>query len=196
MHKLSNDSFLISFILQRYEEGFASFAIFVEVTLIDNLNKVIGKAVSWLTILLVMVIVVDVILRYTFSITSAASFELEWHLFATIFLLGAAYTLKEDKHVRVDVFYHRFSEKTQAWVNLIGTAVLLLPFCGVAFWESLSFVQHSFMLNETSPQPGGLPARWIIKSTIPAGFLLLGLQGISLFAKSVSTITHGRKTND
>ena len=165
-------------------------------TFIDDLNKAIGKAVSWLTILLVMVIVVDVILRYTLSITSAASFELEWHLFAVIFLLGAAHTLKEDKHVRVDVFYHRFSERTQAWVNLIGTTVLLLPFCGVAFWESLSFVQSSFILNETSPQPGGLPARWIIKSTIPIGFLLLGLQGISLIIKSISTITYGRQANN
>lgn len=139
------------------------------------------------------VIVIDVLLRYTLSITSAASFELEWHLFAAIFLLGAAYTLKEDKHVRVDVFYDRFSDTTKAWVNLIGGLILLLPFCVVAFWESLSFVQNSYMLNETSPQPGGLPARWIIKSTIPAGFLLLGLQGISSITQSITTIYHGRK---
>ncbi|WP_425393061.1 TRAP transporter small permease subunit [Ekhidna sp.] len=161
-------------------------------TLIDNINKTIGKASSWLTLVLVLVIVVDVILRYTLSITSAASFELEWHLFAAIFLLGAAYTLQQDKHVRVDVFYHRFSEKTKAWVNLVGTLLLLLPFCGVAFWESLSFVRSSFLLNETSPQPGGLPARWIIKSTIPAGFFLLALQGVSLTLKSLVIITHGK----
>lgn len=163
------------------------------VTLIDKLNNVIGKATSWLTLTLVFVIVIDVLLRYTLSITSAASFELEWHLFAAIFLLGAAYTLKEDKHVRVDVFYDRFSDTTKAWVNLIGGLILLLPFCVVAFWESLSFVQNSYMLNETSPQPGGLPARWIIKSTIPAGFLLLGLQGISSITQSITTIYHGRK---
>ncbi|MEP1035618.1 TRAP transporter small permease subunit [Ekhidna sp.] len=137
-------------------------------------------------------IVIDVILRYTFSITSAASFELEWHLFAGIFLLGAAYTLKEDKHVRVDVFYDRFSDKTKAWVNLTGSVFLLLPFCAVAFWESLSFVQNSYQLGETSPQPGGLPARWIIKSTIPIGFFLLGLQGISSIIKSITTISYGR----
>ena len=153
----------------------------------------IGKAVSWLSLLLVIIIVVDVILRYTLSITSAASFELEWHLFAAIFLLGAAYTLKEDKHVRVDVFYHRFSPKTKAWVNLLGTAVLLLPFCVVAFWESIAFVNSSFQLNETSPQPGGLPARWIIKSTIPVGFFLLGLQGISLITQSILIIANGGK---
>ncbi|SNS93666.1 TRAP-type mannitol/chloroaromatic compound transport system, small permease component [Ekhidna lutea] len=157
-------------------------------TLIDKLNSAIGKGVSWLTLVLVLVIVIDVILRYSLSITSAASFEMEWHLFAAIFLLGAAFTLKNDKHVRVDVFYHNFSDKTKAWVNLIGTLTLLLPFCGVALWESLSFVQSSYQLGETSPQPGGLPARWVIKSTIPAGFLLLGLQGISLILSSYKTI--------
>lgn len=162
-------------------------------TLIDKLNSVIGKAVSWLTLVLVLVIVIDVVLRYTFSITSAASFELEWHLFAAIFLLGAAYTLKEDKHVRVDVFYDRFSDRTKAFVNLIGSLILLLPFCAIAFWESLSFVQNSYELGETSPQPGGLPARWLIKSTIPLGFLLLGLQGISLITKSLNVVRNGRK---
>ncbi len=163
------------------------------VTLIDKLNTAVGKATSWLTITLVLTIVIDVFLRYTLSITTAASFELEWHLFAAIFLLGAAYTFKEDKHVRVDVFYDRFSDNAKAWVNLIGGLTLLLPFCAVAFWESLSFVHNSYQLGETSPQPGGLPARWIIKSTIPAGFLLLGLQGISSITKSLITITHGRK---
>ncbi|NQZ76313.1 MAG: TRAP transporter small permease subunit [Ekhidna sp.] len=158
------------------------------VTFIDNLNKAIGKAVSWLSLILVLVIVVDVILRYTLSITSAASFEMEWHLFAVIFLVGAAYTLQEDKHVRVDVFYHKYSEKTKAWVNLVGTLVLLLPFCCIAFWESLSFVGSSYELSETSPQPGGLPARWVIKATIPLGFFLLGLQGISVIFRSISTI--------
>lgn len=161
-------------------------------TKVDKLNKAIGKAVSWLTLALVLVIVVDVVLRYTLNITSAASFELEWHLFAAIFMLGAAYTLQEDKHVRVDVFYDRFSDRKKAWVNLIGGLTLLLPFCIVAFVESLSFVKSSYMLAETSPQPGGLPARWIIKSTIPMGFLLLGLQGISSITKSIITIRNER----
>ena len=159
--------------------------------LIDKLVSAIGKATSWLSLGLVLVIVVDVFLRYVFNTTSAASFELEWHLFAIIFLLGAAWTLQEDKHVRVDVFYHRFSDKTKAWVNLIGTILLLLPFCAIAFWESLSFVASSFKIKETSPDPGGLPARYLIKSTIPVGFFLLGLQGISLLAKSIKQIGSG-----
>lgn len=157
---------------------------------IDSINTYIGKGISWLTLLLVIIIVIDVALRYLFSITSAASFELEWHLFASIFLLGAAWTFQEDKHVRVDVFYHRFSERKKAWVNLVGTIVLLLPFCAVGFWESLSFVKSSYLLNETSPQPGGLPARYIIKSTIPIGFLLLGLQGVSVIFRCIKTLKY------
>lgn len=155
---------------------------------IDRLIKHIGQAVSWLTLVLVLVIIVDVFLRYVFNTTSAASFELEWHLFAAIFLLGTAYTLQNDKHVRVDVFYHRFSEKGKAWVNLIGTVFLLLPFCAVAFWESLSFVASSYSVLETSPDPGGLPARYIIKSAIPIGFFLLGLQGVSILLNSLRKI--------
>jgi len=160
---------------------------------IDRLNRSIGKAVSWLTLLLVLVIVVDVSLRYVFNSTSAASTELEWHLFATIFLLGAAYTLQDDGHVRVDVFYDRFSDKTKAWVNLLGTAVLLIPFCCIALFESLSFVASSYALGETSPQPGGLPARWIIKAVIPFSLFLLALQGISIIIKSLTVILDGRK---
>ncbi|MEP1097754.1 MAG: TRAP transporter small permease subunit [Cyclobacteriaceae bacterium] len=156
--------------------------------IIDKIVKQVGTLVSWLTLLLVVVIVIDVALRYLFNTTSAASFELEWHLFAAIFLLGAAYTLQQDKHVRVDVFYHRFSDKTRAWVNLTGTVLLLLPFCTVAFWESLSFVENSYAVRETSPDPGGLPARYVIKAAIPAGFFLLGLQGVNLVLKSVSKI--------
>lgn len=156
--------------------------------IIDRLIKHIGQVVSWLTLLLVLVIVIDVFLRYVFNTTTAASFELEWHLFAAIFLLGAAYTLQNDKHVRVDVFYHRFSERGKAWVNFIGTLFLLLPLCCVAFWESLSFVSSSYSVLETSPDPGGLPARFVIKSSIPLGFFLLGLQGINESLKSFKKI--------
>lgn len=164
------------------------FCYFRRVVLIDRIVKRIGTLVSWLSVLLVLIIVIDVALRYLFNSTSAASFELEWHLFAALFLLGAGYTLQQDKHVRVDVFYHRFSLKQKAWVNALGTLVLLLPFCTIAFWESLSFVASSFAFRETSPDPGGLPARYLIKSTIPIGFFLLGLQGISLLFTSITQI--------
>lgn len=156
--------------------------------IIDRFISAIGKFISWATLLLVLIMVIDVALRYLFAQTSAFSFELEWHLFAAIFLLGSAWTLQNDKHVRVDVFYHRFSEKGKAWVNLIGTIVLLLPFCAVAFYESLSFVEASWAVKEISPQSGGLPARYVIKAVIPIAFFLLGLQGISQALKAIQTL--------
>ena len=155
---------------------------------IDRVNEWIGVKISWLTSLLVLIICGDVVMRYFFNTSSAGVFELEWHIFAVIFLLGAAYTLKHDKHVRVDVSYSRFTEKQKAWVNLIGTLLFLLPFSVVVVYSSYKFVGNSFRLQESSPDPGGLPARFIIKSAITIGFALLLLQSISLFFKSIVTI--------
>ncbi len=156
---------------------------------IEKVNEWVGKTVSFLSIILVLVIITDVLLRYFFNYTSAASFELEWHLFAALFLLSAGWTLQQDRHVRVDLFYQRFSAKGKAFVNLIGTLFLLLPFCVIGFWESLPFVKNSFMVNEMSPDPGGLPARYIIKSTIPGAFFLIGLQAVAIVLKSSLILT-------
>lgn len=156
--------------------------------IIDRINDAIGKTVSWLALVIVLVIVIDVFFRYVFSITSSASFELEWHLFAVLFLLSAGWALKEDKHVRVDVFYHRFNEKQKAWVNLISSLLFLLPICVIGVGEGFQFAKNAWMINETSPDPGGLPYRFVIKSAIPLGFLLLGLQGVSQALKSLKQL--------
>lgn len=156
--------------------------------ILEKLVVGVGKATSWLSILIVLIIVVDVFMRYTFGITSSGSFEIEWHLFGALFLLGAGWTLKEDKHVRVDVFYQKFSKKTQAWVNLVGTVVLLMPFCWVILIESVQFTFTSFQINEVSPDPGGLPARFLVKAMIPAGFLILGMQGIAIVLRSIKDL--------
>lgn len=155
---------------------------------LDAINETTGKATSWLTSILVALFCVDVALRYIFNLSFAGVFEMEWHLFAIIFLLGAGYTFKHDKHVRVDVIYSRFNGKQQAWVNLLGVIIFLFPLCIVIIKTSLLFVYNSWIINEGSPDPGGLPARYIIKSAIPVGFLLLLLQGISLALKSLITI--------
>ncbi len=152
---------------------------------IDKLNERIGQGVAWLTTLLVLVVCYDVFTRYLLRSSSVAVQELEWHLFSFVFLLAAAYTFKADRHVRVDVFYSRFSERQKAWVNLLGGLIFLLPFCIVAFIASENFVINSFMLGEKSPNPGGLPARYILKAVIPAGFLLLLLQGIASIFRSL-----------
>ena len=137
---------------------------------------------------MIFVIVSDVFFRYIFSLTSAATYEIEWHLFGLMFLLGAAWTLDQDKHVRVDLFYQNFSPKMKASINLIGTLIFLIPFCGVTLITSIDFVQSSFLVNETSPDPGGLPARYLIKLAIPVGFGLLILQGIVVIINSIKTL--------
>ena len=156
---------------------------------IDRFNDFIGQIISWMALILVLLIGIDVFLRYVFRFSSPAVFELEWHLFAALFLLGAGWTFKNDQHVRVDLFYQKFSEKGKAIVNLLGSLLLLLPFCIVGCFESLDFALNSLNIGETSPDPGGLPARYIIKSCIPISFLLLGLQGISVMLKSFLTLT-------
>ena len=171
------------------------YGTFYMIRYIEHINTWIGKTVAWLSFALVLLICTDVALRYAFSFSKAGFYELEWHLFATLFLLGAAYTLRYDRHVRVDVFYGRFSDRAKAWVNLMGTCLFLLPFCFVVFYTSLSFVSDSFEIMESSPDPGGLPYRFIIKSTIPIGFALLLLQGLAEILKSLKTILNTTSEN-
>ncbi len=155
---------------------------------IQSLSRFLGKTISWSSIILIFIIISDVFFRYVFSLTSAATYEIEWHLFGLMFLLGAAWTLDQDKHIRVDLFYQRFSPKTKALINLIGTLIFLIPFCWITLITSIDFVQSSFLLDETSPDPGGLPARYLIKLAIPIGFGLLMLQGIVVIINSIKTL--------
>jgi len=161
---------------------------------IDSFNESIGKMVSWLNVVLVLLICSDVAMRYLLNISFASLFELEWHLFAIVFLLGAGYTLKHDKHVRVDVIYGRLSPKKQAWINLLGVLLFLLPICFIFIKTSLLFVYNSWIIGESSPDPGGLPARYIIKAAIPIGFSFLLLQGFSLGIHSLLEIAGHQKT--
>ncbi|MAJ52250.1 MAG: C4-dicarboxylate ABC transporter permease [Flammeovirgaceae bacterium] len=155
---------------------------------IQYLIRFLGKIISWSSLILIFIIVTDVFFRYVFKMTSAATFEIEWHLFGLMFLLGAAWTLDQNKHVRVDLFYQRFTPKIKALINLIGTLIFLIPFCWVTLITSIDFVKNSFLLNETSPDPGGLPARYFIKSAIPIGFGLLMLQGILIVLNSIKKL--------
>lgn len=155
---------------------------------IDNITEHIGKLISWLVLVLVILVGYDVFMRYVFSSGSIAIQELEWHLFSIIFLLGAAYTLKHDEHVRLDILYrsHLLNEKHRAWIDALGSLLVLLPFCLLIIISSWPFVSQAFIHNEASPDPGGLPARWLIKSMIPLGFCLLMLQGVAETIKKTS----------
>ncbi len=158
------------------------------VNTIDQLNEKIGKWFGWVSTILVAVVCYDVFTRYLLRESSVAVQELEWHLFAVMFLIAAAYTLKHDRHVRVDVFYSRFSPRLKAWINLFGSIVFLIPFCLITVWASWNFVLNSFRIGETSPDPGGLPARYVLKAVIPLSFILILLQGISLISQSLRQI--------
>lgn len=159
--------------------------------IIDAINKMqnaIGAGVSWLALALVILICYDVITRYLFNHSSVALQELEWHLFAALFLLSAGFTLRHDSHVRIDVFYAKFSERKKEYVNLIGALLFLIPFCLVVIISSYDFVANSFIVGEVSPDGGGLPARYIIKAVIPLSFFLLLLQSISNLFSSIDKI--------
>jgi len=152
---------------------------------IDALNDWVGKVAAWATAIVVVVVFVDVVMRYAFNTSFVFTQEMEWHLFAFIFLMGAGATLLKDGHVRVDIFYQRFSQRHRAWINIIGVLFFLIPGCFMIILTSLKFVSSSFAVMEGSPDPGGIPYRFILKSCIPAGFILVLLQGIALGIRSI-----------
>ncbi len=148
-------------------------------TPIDRLTGAVGALGATVLALLVALIVYDATVRYLFHSGSVALQELEWHLFDVVILLGIAYTLRENAHVRVDIFYDRFSERTQAWVNLLGTLLFILPFSALIIYVGSEFVLLSLQQMECSSDPGGLPYRFLVKSLMPLAFVLLALQGLS-----------------
>lgn len=158
------------------------------IRLIDGMNEVVGRITAWTTLGLVLVVFIDVVMRYAFNTSYVFAQELEWHLFSFIFLMGAGYTLLHEGHVRVDIIYQSLSPKGQAWVDLIGVIFFLIPGCFLVIKTSYFFTQASFQSLEGSSDPGGIPYRFILKSLIPLGFSFLVLQGISLGLKSMLTI--------
>ena len=151
---------------------------------IDRFQESFGRAVSWLSLGMVLVVFGDVIARYVFRTTSGAIQEAEWYLFGTLYLLAAGYTLLHDEHVRVDIMYSKLSPRRQAWVNFILFWVFFFPSVLLVIYTAWPFVRSSWSVWEGSPDPGGLPLRWLLKSMIIVGFVLLAIQGISQTIKS------------
>ena len=151
---------------------------------IDRFQESFGRAVSWLSLGMVLVVFGDVIARYVFRTTSGAIQEAEWYLFGTLYLLAAGYTLLHDEHVRVDIMYSKLSPRRQAWVNFILFWVFFFPSVLLVIYTAWPFVRSSWSVWEGSPDPGGLPLRWLLKSMIIMGFVLLAIQGISQTIKS------------
>jgi TRAP-type mannitol/chloroaromatic compound transport system permease small subunit len=159
---------------------------------IDRFSEWSGRVLYWLTLGMVGIGAFNALARYLdkyteIGLSSNMWIELQWYLFSLVFLLGAAYTLKYDDHVRVDVLYSQLSRRGKAWINLLGTALFLLPFCGVVLWHTIPFVTTSWAILETSPDPGGLP-RYPIKTVIPLALLFVMLQGVSLMIREAAVL--------
>lgn len=151
---------------------------------IDTLNERVGRTVYWLILLTVLISAANAISRKLFNFSSNAFLEIQWYLFSAVFLLAAGYTLKQNEHVRVDVISGRFSKRTQAWLDIMGGLFFLLPMMVIILYFSWPFFINSFISQEWSSNPGGL-ILWPAKALIPAGFLLLLLQGIAEIVKRI-----------
>lgn len=148
---------------------------------LSALSEYTGRAAAWLVPGLMLVVAWDVTMRYVLHSGSIRLQELQWHLFSLVFLLGAAYTLRHDGHVRLDLLYRSrwLDARSRALLDLVGSVLFLVPFCILVIGTSLDFVHQALVHGEGSPDPGGLPHRWLIKAAIPAGFGLLLLQGLA-----------------
>lgn len=149
------------------------------VTYIDTFSEYTGRAVSWLCLLMVLLSCLIVVLRYGFDIGSVALQESLTYLHATVFLLGAAYTLKHDGHVRVDILYREFTERGKAWVNALGSLIFLLPMSLILLLSSWDYTLRSWEILEGSPHANGIPALFLLKSLIPLSAATLVLQAVA-----------------
>ncbi len=156
--------------------------------LIDDLSNRLGRLFSWLTLVMVIAMGLIVVLRYVFQIGSIALQESIIYLNALIFTFGVAYTLKEQGHVRVDIFYSRLSERRRAWIDLGGTLLLLVPSALFIIWISWDYVSVSWQIREGSAETSGLPFVYLLKSAILILPSLLLLQGVSEILKAVSIL--------
>lgn len=152
---------------------------------INRLSGAFGWLAGWLCVAMIGVVFSDVVARYVFASGSIAMQELEWHLFAAIFLLGAAYTMRENANVRVDVFYGCMSPRTKAVVDILGTLLFVIPMCTLILYSSYDFVSYSYQIQEVSVDPGGLPYRFAFKALLPLGYLLVLVQSLAVISRNV-----------
>lgn len=159
---------------------------------IDRLNNIIGRSAAWLALLMVVVTLTVVVLRYGFQVGSIALQESIMYINALVFTLGAAYTLKEQGHVRVDIFYSKFSDRSKAIVDIIGVILFLFVTVGFVAWSSWAYVSVSWRILESSAETSGLPFVYLLKSTIYVLITLMCLQGISELIKSINVVLKAR----
>lgn len=154
---------------------------------IDYVNTRIGRAVSWLLLVAVIVSTANAIIRKAFDISSNAWLELQWQLFGAVFMLAAAYTFLKNEHIRIDIVNSLFPRALRNWIELVGHTLFLLPLCLIMLYDGWPFFVTSYLQDEQSLNAGGLP-QWPAKFLVPAGFFLLFLQGISELIKRVAVM--------
>jgi len=152
---------------------------------IDWLNEHIGRVVLWCVLIMVLVSAANATSRYALNIASNAWLELQWYLFAAVFLLCAGYTFLHNEHIRIDVLNSRLSRRTQIWIDIFGTVVFMLPVTGYIMWLSWPVFMNAWTSGETSMNAGGL-IRWPVRLLVPVGFFLLTLQGVSELIKRIA----------
>ncbi len=164
----------------------------------DKLEKLIaaavdimGKITAFLLLLMVLNVSYDVMMRYLFHNSSVGMQEMEWHLFAVVFLFGIAVALKDEGHVRVDFLYDSFSKRKKALINIFGTLFFLVPMALLIFFGSFEYVQDAYVTHEISEDPGGLPLRWVIKGMIPLSFAFLLLSAVGYILRNIRMLQEG-----
>lgn len=155
---------------------------------IDAVVMRVSDACSWVWVIMVGVIAINVIMRYALGQGRIEFEELQWHLYAVGFLVGIAATYVQDRHVRIDVLYERFRGETRAWVEFYGILLLMVPFLVVMLWYAIPFVAQSFAVNERSEAPGGLPLRWAIKSVLVFATALLAAATLGRFSRVLARL--------
>ena len=155
---------------------------------IDALTERIGRLVIWLVLVATLISAGNALTRYALGESSNAWLEIQWYLFGAMFLLAAGYTLKHNGHVRIDILYNRFGTRGQAWIDLLGGLLFLLPMAGLLAWLAWPMFVDAWATHEMSPDAGGL-VRWPVKLLLPVGFFLLALQGVAEIIKRIGVLS-------
>lgn len=149
----------------------------------DSIIRAVGEWSSWIWTILMLLIVIQVLQRYVIGLGSIQMEEMQWHLFAVGFMLGLALTELRERHVRIDVLAEALPLRLRLWIEIAGIVVFLLPFCIFVIWWSIPYVQESWVANEVSAAPGGLPYRYLLKGVITVAFVLLAMAGVSRLSR-------------
>jgi TRAP-type mannitol/chloroaromatic compound transport system permease small subunit len=151
--------------------------------ILDALIEAVGKATSWLWIVLIAIIMVNVVMRYAFGVGLIVFEELQWHFYAVGFMIGLSFGVVGDRHVRIDALADHFAPRTRAWIELFGLLLFLIPFATLIAWDAIPFVTRSFEMSEVSVAPGGLPGRWALKAFIVSALALLAVAAVSRLSR-------------